>query len=63
MNVQQITGQAEQAAKELSEKAKATARDAGAAADLYVHEYAWTSVAAVAVLAWAMGYLLGRRSG
>jgi ElaB/YqjD/DUF883 family membrane-anchored ribosome-binding protein len=61
----QQTGQAYQDIKEkagqLAEKAKSTARDAGAGADLYVHEYAWTTVAIVALLAGGIGYLLGRQ--
>ena len=44
-----------------SKKAKGTARDAGAAADLYLHEYAWTSMALVAAMAGMLGYLLGAR--
>jgi ElaB/YqjD/DUF883 family membrane-anchored ribosome-binding protein len=45
----------------LAEKAKSTVRDAGAGADLYVHEYAWTTVAVVALAALGLGYLLGRQ--
>jgi ElaB/YqjD/DUF883 family membrane-anchored ribosome-binding protein len=48
-------------AQEWADKAKGTARDAGAAADLYLHEYAWTSVAFIALLAGVAGYLLGSR--
>lgn len=48
-------------AQEWTQKAKGTARDAGAAADLYVHEYAWTSVALIAAVAGVVGYLLGAR--
>ncbi len=50
-----------QTAQEWSQKAKGTARDAGAAADLYLHEYAWTSMVLVAVLGVTVGYLLGAR--
>ncbi|MGE5737210.1 MAG: hypothetical protein ACM34E_19110 [Acidobacteriota bacterium] len=59
MNTEQVSNKAEQ---EWVEKAKGTARDAGAAADLYLHEYAWTSVAIIAVVAWTLGYLMGARS-
>ena len=44
-----------------AQKAQGKARDAGAAADLYVHEYAWTTVALVGIAAGVIGYLLGRR--
>lgn len=47
--------------KEWAEKAKGTARDAGAAADLYVHEYAWTRVVLIAAAAGVLGYLWGAR--
>jgi ElaB/YqjD/DUF883 family membrane-anchored ribosome-binding protein len=50
-----------EAVEDWSEKAKGTARDAGPAADLYLHEYAWTTVALVAVAAGLLGFLLGRR--
>lgn len=46
-------------AQEWTEKAKGTVRDAGAAADLYVHEYAWTTTVLVAVVAGCLGYLIG----
>ncbi len=49
-------------AKEWGQKAQGTARDAGAAADLYLHEYAWTTVVLVAVTAGLLGYFLGRQS-
>ncbi len=45
--------------QEWSEKARSTARDAGAAADLYLHEYAWTSAIAIAAVAGIIGYWLG----
>jgi ElaB/YqjD/DUF883 family membrane-anchored ribosome-binding protein len=48
MNTEPVT---DKVGQEWAEKAKGTARDAGAAADLYVHEYAWTSVAIIAVVA------------
>ncbi len=50
-----------QTGQEWAEKAKSTARDAGAAADLYLHEYAWTSVVLIAATAGVLGYLLGAR--
>ncbi len=56
----QMAEQFKQTAQDWSEKAKGTARDAGAAADLYLHEYAWTTVAVVGVAALLVGYLLGR---
>ena len=49
-----------EATQEWTEKAKGTARDAGAAADLYLREYAWTTVALVAVAAAALGFWVGR---
>jgi ElaB/YqjD/DUF883 family membrane-anchored ribosome-binding protein len=48
-------------AQEWAQKAQGTARDVGAAADLYVREYAWTTVVLVAITAGFIGYLLGRR--
>ncbi len=45
----------------LAEKAKSTARDAGARADLYLHEYAWTTLAVVGLFAFGIGLLLGRQ--
>jgi ElaB/YqjD/DUF883 family membrane-anchored ribosome-binding protein len=70
MDTTQVANQArktaEQTAQELketgqewSEKAKSTARDAGAAADLYLREYAWTSVIVIAAVAGLLGYLMG----
>lgn len=65
MDTTQLTEQAANAgnrikdtAAQLSNKARGTVRDAGAAADLYLHEYAWTSLALVALLAGTLGYLL-----
>jgi ElaB/YqjD/DUF883 family membrane-anchored ribosome-binding protein len=52
---------AKETAQELTENAKRKARDAGAAADLYLREYAWTSVALVALTAVMLGYFLGAR--
>jgi ElaB/YqjD/DUF883 family membrane-anchored ribosome-binding protein len=54
-------GKVKGAARDLTEKARSKARDASAAADLYLHEYAWTTTALVAVTAGLVGYLLGRR--
>ncbi|HWQ90316.1 MAG TPA: hypothetical protein VN673_01500 [Clostridia bacterium] len=48
-------------AQEWTEKAKGTTRNVRAAADLYLHEYAWTSVALIAATAGILGYLLGAR--
>jgi ElaB/YqjD/DUF883 family membrane-anchored ribosome-binding protein len=53
--------QAKSSASDLSRRAAGKARDAGAAADLYVHEYAWTSLAIVAVAVGLLGYVLGRQ--
>ena len=54
-------------AKELSQewggKVKSAARNSAATADQYVHEYAWTSLAVMAVAAVMVGYLLGGRRG
>lgn len=72
MNTNELAEQASQRAKDtankvkdtaqdLTEKAKSKARDAGAAADLYLHEYAWTTMALVAVSAGLLGFLIGRR--
>ena len=50
-----------EAGQEWGEKAKSAARHAGAAADLYLHEYAWTSMVLVAAAAGMLGYLVGAR--
>jgi ElaB/YqjD/DUF883 family membrane-anchored ribosome-binding protein len=42
-------------------KARDKVQNASATADLYVREYAWTTVAIAAVAAGFIGYLLGRR--
>lgn len=42
-------------------KAKDAIRDTGAAADLYLHEYAWTSLALFVAAAGLIGYWLGVR--
>ena len=47
-------------AKVLAGRVQHTARDAHAAADLYVRQYAWTSVALVAIAAFAVGVTVGR---
>ncbi|HYG34544.1 MAG TPA: hypothetical protein VEC99_07160 [Clostridia bacterium] len=57
----QTAQETKEAAQEWGEKAKSTARDAGAAADLYLHEYAWTTLALVAVCAGLFGFFLGRQ--
>jgi ElaB/YqjD/DUF883 family membrane-anchored ribosome-binding protein len=49
-------------AADAGRRAKGVARDAGAAADLYVHEYTYTTMLMVAVVAGTIGYMLGRRS-
>lgn len=43
------------------EKARVKARDAGQAADRYVHENTWTTIGVVALSAGIIGYLLGSR--
>lgn len=48
-----------ESAQEWKRKAQGTVRDAGAAADLYVHEYAWTTMVLIAAVAGVLGYLLG----
>lgn len=53
--------QMKETAQEWTDKAKGKARDAGAAADLYVHEYTWTTLMLVATGACVLGYLLGRQ--
>jgi len=67
MSVNDTTEQVVSAAEDLQHKAgewkadiKGVARNAGAAADLYVHEYAWTTVALVGVGGLLAGFLLGR---
>jgi ElaB/YqjD/DUF883 family membrane-anchored ribosome-binding protein len=52
------TGKAKGVAQEWAGKATEKARDAGAAADLYVREYAWTSVALAAVIGVVIGYCM-----
>jgi ElaB/YqjD/DUF883 family membrane-anchored ribosome-binding protein len=52
---------AKERASDLTARAKGAARDTGAAADLYLHEYAWSTVIGVAVAACLLGYMLGRR--
>ncbi|HYG22194.1 MAG TPA: hypothetical protein VEH04_05365 [Verrucomicrobiae bacterium] len=72
MNTNEIAEQATDRAREaaetirnsaetLSSRAAMKAREASAMADFYVREYAWTSVAMVAITAGLIGYLLGRR--
>jgi ElaB/YqjD/DUF883 family membrane-anchored ribosome-binding protein len=46
-----------------SQRAKTTVRDAAVATDEYVHEYAWSSIALVALTAGVIGFLLGNRRG
>jgi ElaB/YqjD/DUF883 family membrane-anchored ribosome-binding protein len=58
-----LKNKAQGAVQDWTEKAKGSARDATAAADLYVHQYAWTSVAVIAVFAGVLGFLLGSRRG
>ncbi len=67
MDANRVTEQAghkgqeiKETAQQWAEKAKGTARDAGAAADLYLHEYAWTTVLTVGVAAFVLGFVLGR---
>jgi ElaB/YqjD/DUF883 family membrane-anchored ribosome-binding protein len=43
------------------EKAKEIARNAGTAADRYVHDNPWVAIASVAVVSFALGALLARR--
>jgi ElaB/YqjD/DUF883 family membrane-anchored ribosome-binding protein len=66
--MEQATDRAKGTAENITEKAQnfaATAKqkayEAGTAADFYVREYAWTSMALVAVTAGLVGYALGRR--
>jgi ElaB/YqjD/DUF883 family membrane-anchored ribosome-binding protein len=56
----ELKDQARDWTEKAKKKAKTTARDAAAAADLYVHEYTWTTFAIVAVTAAALGFMLGR---
>jgi ElaB/YqjD/DUF883 family membrane-anchored ribosome-binding protein len=48
--------------KQWTRKAQGAVRDASAAADLYLHEYAWTIMALVTVSAGLLGLLIGRSS-
>lgn len=57
---QQKASELKDSAKEWGGKATHMARDAGAAADLYLHEYAWTTVALVGIGGFALGYLVGK---
>ena len=43
------------------EKAKEIARNAGTAADRYVHDNPWVAIASVAVVSFTLGALLARR--
>ena len=65
---EQATDRAKETAENIREKAQsiaATAKQkvykAGTAADFYVREYAWTTMALVALTAGLVGYALGRR--
>ncbi len=72
MDANQITEKAkdwQEAAQDLTERAqnwtdraKRAARQAGTAADQYVHENTWTTVAILTLAAVAIGFLLGRSS-
>jgi len=48
-------------ARDLAARARSKVREAGVATDYYVHEYAWTSLAIVAMAAGMIGYMIGRR--
>ncbi|HWQ92028.1 MAG TPA: DUF883 C-terminal domain-containing protein [Clostridia bacterium] len=50
-----------QRAQAWRDKARTGARDAGAAADRYVHEHTWSTIGLVALTAGVIGYLLGSR--
>lgn len=56
---QEWTDKAKGTAREWTDRARGQAREARVAADSYVHENAWTSIAMVAVVACVVGYLLG----
>ncbi len=56
---QEWTERAKGTAREWTDRAIGGARDAGTAADNYIRENVWTSVAIVAVAACVVGYLLG----
>ena len=56
------TERAKGTAQEWTERARSKARDAGAAADDYVRDNPWMSVAVVAAVACVLGYILGRSS-
>ena len=60
-NLQEKARDMKNRASAASHRATGAVRDAGAAADLYLHEYAWTTVATVGFIAGVTGYLLGRR--
>jgi ElaB/YqjD/DUF883 family membrane-anchored ribosome-binding protein len=48
-------------AQDLTQKARNKLREVGAATDRYVREYAWTTLAVVAITAGLLGFMLGRR--
>lgn len=58
---QQTTENVKSTARNITQRATEKAREAGVAADFYVREYAWTSLAVVALAAGLVGYMIGRR--
>jgi ElaB/YqjD/DUF883 family membrane-anchored ribosome-binding protein len=72
MNANELSQQAAESAQEtaqnvkegaqaFTERARSKVREVGLATDLYVREYAWTTLAVVAITAGLLGFLLGRR--
>jgi ElaB/YqjD/DUF883 family membrane-anchored ribosome-binding protein len=59
--VEETTRNLKEKTRDLAGRAKSKVSDMGAAADLYLHEYPWSTVAMVAVFAGVIGFLLGRR--
>ena len=59
--IQETSRQVRDRARDLSNRAGAKVRDFSVAADDYLHEYPWSTVAMVAVFAGVIGFLLGRR--
>ncbi len=57
----EMTEKAQGAAREWAGRARDKARDVSVATDSYVRENAWASVGIVALVAAAIGYLIGRK--
>jgi len=58
--LEDATGKLKVRAQEWSDRTGKAVREAGTAADHYVHEHTWSSIALAAVLGCVIGVLLGR---